>query len=131
MVPICDCHAGGAKAESGLMLSASGSIQAVIVRCDVKRLKFVPWSATTIQADHPVFSQPVPPVPGHIEVPLALYRVGTQSANRADLDNQIAIYLNIDAKSGFTPPEWQLYIGTVVVARKNMKPLLPHYLEGV
>ncbi|KAJ4169203.1 hypothetical protein NW754_011137 [Fusarium falciforme] len=30
--------------------SASGSIQAVIVRCDVERLKFVPWSATTIQA---------------------------------------------------------------------------------
>ncbi|KAH8665309.1 hypothetical protein BGZ61DRAFT_484404 [Ilyonectria robusta] len=111
--------------------SASGSIQAVIVRCDVERLKFAPWSATTIQADHPVFSQPVPPVPGLIEVPLALYRVGTQSANRADLDNQIATYLNIDAETGFASPEWRSYVGTVVVARKDMKPLLPHHLEGV
>ncbi|KAM6506511.1 hypothetical protein FSOLCH5_013488 [Fusarium solani] len=111
--------------------SVSGSIQAVIVRCDVERLKFVPWSATTIQADHPIFSQPVPPVPGLIEVPLVLHRVGTRSANRADLDNQIATYLNIDDESGFAPPEWRSYVGTVVVARKDMKPLLPHHLEGV
>ncbi|KAH7176088.1 hypothetical protein EDB81DRAFT_629599, partial [Dactylonectria macrodidyma] len=40
-------------------------------------------------------------------------------------------YLNIDAKSGFAPPEWRSYIGTVVVARKDMKPLVPHHLEGV
>lgn len=111
--------------------SASGSIQAVIVRCDVEKGKFAPWSATTIPADHPVFSQPVPPVPGLIEVPLVLYRVGTQSANQADLNNQIATYLNIDAESGFAPPEWQSHVGTVIVARKDRKPLLPQHLEGV
>lgn len=91
----------------------------------------MPWSATTLPADHPIFSQPVPPVPRLIEVPLVLHRVGTQSANRADLDNQIATYINIDAISGFAPPEWQSYVGTVIAARKDRKPLLPQHLEGV
>jgi hypothetical protein len=71
--------------------STSRSIQAVIVRCDVERLKFAPWSATTIQADHPIFSQPVAPILGLIEVPLAFHRVGTWSTNPAVLDNQIAV----------------------------------------
>ena len=52
-------------------------------------------------------------------------------ANRADLDNRIATYLNIDANSGFAPQEWQSHVGNVVVARKDRKPLLPHHLEGV
>ncbi|KAH7146636.1 hypothetical protein B0J13DRAFT_417075, partial [Dactylonectria estremocensis] len=65
-----------------------------------------------IQADHPIFSQPVPPIPGLIDVPLVLYRVGTQSAHRADLDRRS-------------------YVGTVVVARKDMKPLLSRHIEGV
>lgn len=111
--------------------SPSGSIQAVIVRCNVEKRKFLPWSATTIPADHPIFSQTVPPVPALIEVPLVLHRVGTLSANQADLDNQIATYLKIDADSGFAPPAWQSHVGTIVVARKDRKPLLPQHLEGV
>jgi len=71
--------------DSPLAHSASGPIQAVIVRCDVEKRKFVPWSATTIPADHPAFSEPVSPVPRLIEVPLVVYSVGSQSANRADL----------------------------------------------
>ncbi|KAH7114751.1 hypothetical protein B0J13DRAFT_460077, partial [Dactylonectria estremocensis] len=106
--------------------SAPGPIQAPIVRCDVEKIEFPPWSATTIPTDHPVFSQDVPPVPGLIEVPLVLHRVGTRSANRADLDNQIATYLNINPVSGFPPPVWQSHVGTDVVARKDRKPLLPH-----
>ncbi|RYO89603.1 hypothetical protein DL762_003136 [Monosporascus cannonballus] len=62
--------------------SAPGSIQAVIVRCDVEKIRFVPWSATMIKADHPVFSNPVLPVPGLVEVSMVLHRVGTQSTNR-------------------------------------------------
>ncbi|KAH8656445.1 hypothetical protein BGZ61DRAFT_466509 [Ilyonectria robusta] len=42
-----------------------------------------------IQVDHPVFSNYIPPVPRLIQVPLVFHRVGTQSANRADLDNQM------------------------------------------
>jgi len=111
--------------------SASETVQAVIVRCDGERRKFMPWSATTLPADHPVFSQPVPPVPGLIGVPLVLYRVGTRSTNQAELDNQIATYISIDDESGFAPPEWQSHVGTVIAARKDRKPLPPQHLEGV
>ena len=111
--------------------SSSGSIQAVIIPCKADKHKSLPWSATTIPADHPVFSQSVPPIPALIEVPLVLHRVGTRSANQADLDNQIATYLNIDADSGFAPPVWQSHVGTIIVARKDKKPLLPQHLEGV
>ncbi|KAK8929776.1 hypothetical protein H634G_01637 [Metarhizium anisopliae BRIP 53293] len=57
--------------------------------------------------------------------------MGTKSANRADLDNQIATYLNIDSDSGFAPPAWQSHVGTVLVARKDRRPLLPQHLKGV
>ncbi|KAK3299159.1 uncharacterized protein B0H64DRAFT_387499 [Chaetomium fimeti] len=110
---------------------APARVKAVIVRCDVDKIRSAPWSATTIPADHPVFSQAVPPLPGLIGVPLVVHRVGTRSADRADLDNQIATYLNIDPDSGFAPPAWQSNVGTVVVARKDKKPLLQHHLEGV
>lgn len=60
-----------------------------------------------------------------------LKRLVTPSINRAEPDNQIATYLNIDATSGFAPDEWQSYVGTVIVARKDRKPLLPRHLEGV
>ncbi|KAI0545065.1 hypothetical protein F4679DRAFT_562592 [Xylaria curta] len=70
-------------------------------------------------------------VPQLIEVPLVFYRVGTRSANQPDLDNQMVTYMNIDAVSGFAPPEWQAFVGTVIVARKDKKLLLPHHLEGV
>ena len=73
----------------------------------------------------------MPPVPALIEVPLVLHCVGTRSANQSDLDNQIATHLNIDADSGFAPPAWQSHVGTIVVARKDRKPLLPQHLEGV
>ncbi|KAH8654271.1 hypothetical protein BGZ61DRAFT_500629 [Ilyonectria robusta] len=88
-------------------------------------------SAIIIKADHPIFSNHVPPVPGLIEIPLVLHRIGTQSTNRADLDNQIATYLNIDSESGFAPSAWQSYVGTVLVARKDEKLLLPQHLERV
>ncbi|RSL39767.1 hypothetical protein CEP51_016772 [Fusarium floridanum] len=111
--------------------STPGPIQATIVRCDVERVRFAPWSVTMIEADHPIFSNSVPPIPRLIEVPLVFHRVGTHSANRADLDNQMVTYLNIDHESGFAPPSWQSYVGTVLVARKDQKPLLPQHLEGV
>ncbi|KAI1755752.1 hypothetical protein F4782DRAFT_538221 [Xylaria castorea] len=109
---------------------ALDSIQAVIVRCDVEKLRFPSWSLTTIPANYAIFSQSVPPVPQLIEVPLVFHRLGTRSAIRADLDNQIVTYMNIDAVSGFAPPEWTSFVGTVIVARKDKKPLLPHHLEG-
>ena len=128
LVPAHDSSRSTTSTESH---GAASRIQAVIVRCDVEKTKFSPWSATTIPADHPVFSQDVPPVPRLINIPLVLGRMGTRSANRADLDNQIATYLNIDADCGFAPTAWQSNVGTVLVARKDRKPLLPQHLEGV
>ena len=128
--PASSAEPSAEPASTGLA-TASGTVQAVIDRCDGERRNFMPWSATTLPTDHPVFSQPVPPVARLIRIPLVLHRVGTQSANQADLNNQIATYLNIDATSGFAPPEWQSYVGTVIAARKDRKTLLPQHLEGV
>ncbi|KAH8654885.1 hypothetical protein BGZ61DRAFT_571138 [Ilyonectria robusta] len=131
-----------ASQQQAPMVKASRSLDPVVpgarqglskpsVRCEVEKRKFPPWSTIRITEDHPVFSRPVPDVPRLIEVPVVLYRVGTQSSNQADLDNQIATYLNIDADSGFALPEWQSHVGTIVVARKDRKSLLPQHLEGV
>ncbi|KAJ0122848.1 Uncharacterized protein HZ326_31567, partial [Fusarium oxysporum f. sp. albedinis] len=111
--------------------STPGSIQAITVRCDGERVRFAPWSVTSVKADHPIFSNFVPPIPRLIEVPLVFHRVGSQSADRADLDNQVITYLHIDSESGFAPPSWQSHIGTVLVARKDQKTLRPQHLEGV
>ena len=114
------------------MADPSNDIQAVTIWCNLeRRVKRERWSATTIPADHPVFSKQVMPVPALIEVPLVVYRLGTSSDNVADLDNQAATYLNIDPDSGFAPPAWQQCVGTVIVARKDRKPLLVHHLEVV
>ncbi|KAK3368369.1 hypothetical protein B0H63DRAFT_514994 [Podospora didyma] len=90
-----------------------------------------PWSAVTIPSDHPVFDNPVAPVPSLIEIPLAFHREGTESSDAGALDNQIASSLNIDPESGLGPPNWQSQVDTVIVARKDKKPLLPHHIEGV
>jgi hypothetical protein len=114
------------------MADPSDGIQAVTIWCNLEmRGKRERWSATTLPTDHPVFSKPVLPVPALIEVPLVVYRLGTWSENVAELDNQAATYLNIDPNSGFAPPAWQGGVGTVVVARKDRKPLLLHHLEVV
>ncbi|OAQ58944.1 hypothetical protein VFPPC_14975 [Pochonia chlamydosporia 170] len=94
--PQAPAPASAAVTTSTATISTPGSIQAVIVRCDVERIRFAPWSVTTIQADHPVFSNSMPPVPRLIELPLVFHRVGTLSTKRADLDNQMITYLNID-----------------------------------
>jgi len=108
-------------------------IQAVTVPCMLEQKSTPLFSATTISSDHIVFSKPVLPIPGLIEIPLVMHKVLTWSTgtSRADLDNQIATYLNIDADSGFAPPAWQSEVGTVVVARKDKKPLLPQHVEAV
>ncbi|KAG7416584.1 hypothetical protein Forpi1262_v016737 [Fusarium oxysporum f. sp. raphani] len=111
--------------------STPGSIQAITVRCDGERVRFAPWSVTSVKADHPIFSNFVPLIPRLIEVPLVFHRVGSQSADRADLDNQVITYLHIDSESGFASPSWQSHIGTVLVARKDQKTLRPQHLEGV
>jgi hypothetical protein len=62
---------------------------------------------------------------------MVMHRLGTQSANPSDLQNHVATWLNIEPESGFAPMIWQDNVGTVIVARKDRKPLLPQHLEGV
>lgn len=107
------------------------SVQAVTVRCDAERHRFSTWCATTIPIDHVIFSQSIPSIPRLIEVPLVFYRLSSHSATPAGLDNQIITSLNINATSGLAPSEWASRVGTVIVARKDKKPLLPHHLEAV
>lgn len=40
-------------------------------------------------------------------------------------------YLNIDAESGLAAPVWPHRPGSVIVARKDKKALLPAHVEGV
>ncbi len=120
-----------AEAASTEIASMSGAVQAVIVRCNSEKRNFVPWSATTVLIDHPVFLEPVPPVLGLIKVLLVLHQLRTQSSNQADLDNQITTYININTTSRFAPPEWQLYVSTVVAVCKDRKLLLLQYLKGM
>ena len=77
-----------------------------------------------IQVDYPVFSNYISLVSRLVEVSLAFYCVGIQSANQADLDNQMITYININPKSGVAPSEWRSHVGTVIVARKDKKTLL-------
>ncbi|KJZ69112.1 hypothetical protein HIM_11502 [Hirsutella minnesotensis 3608] len=100
--------------------SDAGKVEAVVVRCEVEKRRVPHWSAVTIPEDHAIFLQPVSPIPALIEVPLVLPRVGTDSVNRADLDNQIATYLNIDANSGFAPPVWESHVGTILNVRSSV-----------
>lgn len=84
-----------------------------------------------IPADHSIFDKAILEVPAILGIPLVIHRVGTQSNNRADLDCQIATYLNVTYEYGLAPPQWQSHVGTCLVARKDKKPLTSQHLEAV
>ncbi|EJD37506.1 hypothetical protein AURDEDRAFT_116757 [Auricularia subglabra TFB-10046 SS5] len=108
------------------------TVQAIKIYCelDKRRHPGAPWVPVTIPATHPVFSEPALPVSRRLDLPLAMWREGTKSADRADLDCQMATYLAIDDRTAFAPPRWQAYVGTVIVARLDRKPLSSQHLEG-
>ncbi|KAI2610256.1 uncharacterized protein GGS25DRAFT_254408 [Hypoxylon fragiforme] len=109
-----------------------GKIPAVILRCEKEKQNHPPWSAVNLASDHLAFEEnPVSPISALIEVPLMLHRVHSQFKNQWEQDNQIATYLMIDPITGFAPPQWQSWVGTVLAVRADRKPLLPHHLEGV
>ncbi|KAH7132572.1 hypothetical protein B0J11DRAFT_230859 [Dendryphion nanum] len=89
------------------------------------------WIGTKIPNNHVIFNSYVMPVPGLLEIPLVIHRVGTQSLDQADLDCQIATYLNIHPVTGLAPTQWLSNIGTCVIGRKDRKPLSPQHLELV
>ena len=84
-----------------------------------------------IPSDHVIFQSHVLPVPGLLDVPLVIYRVGTQAENEEELDCQVATYLNIHPVSGCAPEQWLSRVGTCVVARKDKRPFRTEHLETV
>lgn len=88
-------------------------------------------TAVEIPSNHIIFQSHVLPVPSLLEIPLVIHRVGTHSEDEADLDCQIATYLNIHPVSGFAPEQWLSRVGTCVVARKDGKPLKVEQLDMV
>ncbi|KAK5735723.1 hypothetical protein LTR17_007895 [Elasticomyces elasticus] len=90
-----------------------------------------PFRQVDIPSNHAMFGSPPLEVPAILGIPMVIHRVGTKSRDRADLDCQIATYLNIKYSDGLAPPQWQSHVGSCLVARKDKKPLsLPH-LEAV
>ncbi|KAK5719457.1 hypothetical protein LTR15_007981 [Elasticomyces elasticus] len=90
-----------------------------------------PFRQADIPSNHAIFGSPALEVPAILGIPMVIHRVGTKSSDGADLDCQIATYLNIKYSNGLAPPEWQSHVGSCLVARKDQKPLsLPH-LEAV
>lgn len=84
-----------------------------------------------IPSDHPVFDEALLPVPARLGVPLVIYRMGTQSPNRADLDCRVATYLNVTYEDGIAPPAWQSHIGTCLVARKDKKRFSEQHMDAI
>ncbi|KAJ7496805.1 hypothetical protein FB451DRAFT_970851, partial [Mycena latifolia] len=111
---------------------SSEQVQAVIIWCE--KDKRTPgrgtFNATAVPKDDPVFDLPPLPVSARLDCPLVMRRTGTTSPHPADLDCQIATFLAINPRSGFAPPEWKSHVGTVIVARKDKKPLSMQHLEG-
>lgn len=124
------------KPADGAASAGTDTIKAVTVRCsgDTTGPK---WSATTITSADPIFDQQPgseAPLPAALGIPLIFRRLPSAQFGTArpdGLDNQIATYLNIELASGFAPAAWQSGVGTVLVARRDRKPLLEQHLEGL
>jgi hypothetical protein len=89
------------------------------------------YSEIQIPGDHPIFDEAILPVPARIGVPLVIYRMGTQSPDRADLDCRVATYLNVTYEDGIAPPAWQSHVGTCLVARKDKKPFSMQHMDAI
>ncbi|KAF2821945.1 hypothetical protein CC86DRAFT_396896 [Ophiobolus disseminans] len=81
-----------------------------------------------IPANHHIFDGPLLEVPAKLDIPLVIYRLGTQSNYRPDLDCQIATFLNIKYEDGLAPPQWQSHVGSCLLARKDIS---SKHLEAV
>jgi len=116
------------KAEATAAGCTSDTVKGVRLTCTKESGGF--WEVD-IPSNHSMFDGPLLEVPAILGVPLVIHRVGTQSNNRADLDCQIATFLNITYRDGMAPPEWQSHVGSCLVARKDKKPLSSQHLEAV
>lgn len=114
----------------------AGEVYVVLVPCegDKRTTSIGSFASLTLPTDHPVFTLEPTPLSVATGFPLVIAKTGTPKSditNRQLLENQPATFLNIDAESGFAPPHWQDYVGTVVVARKDGKSLDSRHYEIV
>jgi hypothetical protein len=103
-------------------------VKGVRIACTKEPGRF--WEVD-IPADHSIFEKTILEVPAILGIPLVIRRVGTQSNDCADLDCQIATFLNVKYEDGLAPSQWQSHVGTCLVARKDKKPLTSQHLEAV
>jgi hypothetical protein len=91
---------------------------------------------TTIPSDHTLFNERVSPLSAAITLPIHVYREGPLEnakihPERALYDNAPATKLMIELEDGLAPPDWQCGVGTVLVARKDKKPLSVEHMEAL
>jgi hypothetical protein len=120
-----------AKAVKTAAEHTGDTVAGVRLPCQMDARKSGSWHNINIESNHPIFDNELLEVPALMGIPLVIHRVGTQSANRADLDNRIATFFNIPYDTGFAPPEWQSHVGTCLIARKDKKPLSSEHMEAV
>ncbi|MCJ1354843.1 MAG: hypothetical protein MMC33_004833 [Icmadophila ericetorum] len=90
-----------------------------------------------VPTEHPVFSTPMAPISkcvGHALRARKLLPNSSWKHDRASYDNRKATFLYLCADEqddvwGWAPPEWQSYVGSVLVVRDDKKDLTPEQLE--
>jgi hypothetical protein len=107
------------KPRKGCRLNCGGDLR-------LTRKKFLD---VNVQRDHPIYSQQPTSVTRVMGMPLLVRKYPPAKAwkdDRASHDNQSATFLNLSAdinspEFGWAPPEWQSYVGSVLVVRQDGK----------
>ncbi|TFK72327.1 hypothetical protein BDN72DRAFT_763512 [Pluteus cervinus] len=108
-------------------------IQGVIIH-DEEARKSQPdgriFESITIDKKHPIHKEGViPSSTAAYGVPLMVYRLKPYSVHELEPENRVATNLMVDKVWGMPPFDWEHYVGTVIVIRKDGSPLTPEGLE--
>ena len=70
------------NSTADLLVNNIKMVKGVKVACkgDIETLGFRPFTAVDVPSDHPVFSQPIPPISKRIDFPLRTYQYGPDKA---------------------------------------------------
>ncbi|MCJ1389458.1 hypothetical protein MMC18_002315 [Xylographa bjoerkii] len=118
-------------------------VQGVKITCEGDRKVShnpMPWIAVSVPRDHPVFMQKTPPeISRLVELPVLVKKYAPDRLwkdHRQSYDNVQATFLHVDPDPqsqgwGWAPPEWQSYIGSVLVVRQDGKDLTLQQAEAL
>ncbi|KAF1992673.1 hypothetical protein P154DRAFT_504571 [Amniculicola lignicola CBS 123094] len=130
------------------------TVNAVRINCDgdVEIGKRPRFEAIQITDSHPAFKTPIPPLSERLGLPVHAYKIPgngrswflKRTPNIQGHVNQPATFLNrgCNPERRFTediyeygwslaPMQWQNEVGSIIVARKDKKPLLPEHTEAL